>query len=533
MTPIFSRGAGARAKSILGRPTPWLELALVFFAIVLAAWIWRYEPVRAALIDAAQAPASGQHGGAVALASWSPNPGGRIDWVSTDRANIQATAADPSPIGSQAFLLAIVLAAAAFGFSVAPLWLYGRWFTKPMKELQTRAEQLAAGTAVDPRSTGVAEFDTLNASLVEAAKVLRGREDRQRRAESELRNSEEHFRLLADSVPQLVWTARPDGRIDYANARRENYGSGGVSRTDWEDIIHPDDRRSTAEAWLRASEAPAPYEKEHRLMVTGKGYRWHLSRAAPLLDPFGVVIRWYGTTTDINDHKLREDRIRSLIAEVNHRSRNLLAVAQSIARQTVKDGESAQGFEQRYSGRLLALVASQNLLTEHQWSGVALEALLASLTNGQESSAARVVIVGAPILLNPSAVQTLSLATHELFSNALRYGALSNDRGVVEVTWRVDEGDFEAKFEMEWRERGGPPIPDNPKLGFGAVLMVKMVAQGLDGGVDLQFEPDGLVWRLSAPLNSIVVTEEQRLPAALSDRSLGRRRQSERPDRRL
>ena len=506
MTPIFSRGAGHWAKMVLGGRMPGRDSAFVFFSVVLAAWIWSCEPVnvRTGLIGAA--PANVAFGGdRIASVSAFP-PNGWTAGASVGAGRFQ--------LGPEPLLLAIALAVAALGFGVAPSWLYGRRFTKPMKELRARAEQLAAGVAVDPRSTGVAEFDAVNASLVEASKVLLGREDRQRRAESELRDSEEHFRLLADSLPQLVWTARPDGRIDYANARRENYGSGGVSRTDWEEIIHPDDRRATAEAWLRASETPAPYEKEHRLMVAGEGYRWHLSRAAPLLNPSGAVVRWYGTTTDINDNKLREDRIRSLVAEVNHRTRNLLAVAQSIARQTVKDDESAQAFEQRYSGRLLALVASQNLLTEHQWSGVALEALLASLTNLWAPAAARIVLIGAPILLNPSAVQTLSLAMHELLSNALKYGALSNDRGTVEVRWRVNEDGLEPLFEMEWRESGGPPIRGNPKLGFGNVLIVKMVAQGLAGGVDLRFEPDGVVWRLSAPLNSIVITEEQRVTSA-------------------
>ena len=178
----------------------------------------------------------------------------------------------------------------------------------------------------------------------------------------------------------------------------ENFAAG-VSRTDWETIIHPDDRRATAEAWLRSSEAGTPYEKEHRLLVGGNDYRWHLSRAAPLLDSSGAVVRWYGTTTDINEHKVREERIRSLIGEVNHRSRNLLTVAQSIARQSVRHGETALEFEQKYSRRLMALTASQDLLTERQWVGVAVESLVRVQTRSANQSTARSIAISGPQLI--------------------------------------------------------------------------------------------------------------------------------------
>ena len=209
-------------------------------------------------------------------------------------------------------------------------YLNSRTLAQKMRELESKTENVFTGEPIATAPTGVREFDSLGDALARASELLSLRAEQQRRAEHELRTSEEHFRLLADSLPQLVWTARPDGRIDYTNARREKYGA--IGRTDWEGIIHPDDRRATVEAWLRASEAGVPYEMEHRLFAIGKGYAWHLSRASPLLDAQGSVVRWYGTTTDIDDQKQREENIRDLMAEVNHRSRNLLAVAQAIAR---------------------------------------------------------------------------------------------------------------------------------------------------------------------------------------------------------
>ena len=254
-------------------------------------------------------------------------------------------------------------------------YLNGRALTRQVRELEASTQNVLRGAPVATTPTGVREIpDRLSDALARTSELLALRTEQQHRAEQELLSREEHFRLLADSLPQLVWTAGPDGRIEYMSARRERYGA--VGRTDWEGIIHPDDRRATAEAWLRASETGLPYEMEHRLFAIGKGYAWHLSRASPLLDAHGTVVRWYGTTTDIDDQKQREENIRDLMAELNHRSRNLLAVAQAIARCGVTNARTIEEFQARYSERLLGLAASQDLLTDRNWRGVPLEALV-------------------------------------------------------------------------------------------------------------------------------------------------------------
>ena len=253
-----------------------------------------------------------------------------------------------------------------------------------------RADTTSAGTGVEDEGCPDRRADRDDRPLAFASSTVsptlwRGlpsslalRTEQHRHTEQELRSREEHFRLLADGLPQLVWTAGPDGRIEYTNARREKYGA--IGQTDWEGIIHPDDRRATAEAWLRARETGVPYEMEHRLFAIDKGYAWHLSRASPLLDAQGAVVRWYGTTTDIDDQKQREGNIRDLMAEVNHRSRNLLAVAQAIARCGVANAKTVSEFQERYSERLLGLAASQDLLTDRNWRGVPLEALVRAQT---------------------------------------------------------------------------------------------------------------------------------------------------------
>jgi PAS domain S-box-containing protein len=416
-------------------------------------------------------------------------------------------AADPNwlGVGPSAFLLTSILAALAISGSLLLSYLNSRGLTRQIRELEAKTQNVLTGAPIATTPTGVREFDSLSDALARASELVALRTEQQRRAEQELRSREEHFRLLADSVPQLVWTAGPDGRIEYMSARRERYGATG--QTDWEGIIHPDDRRATAEAWVRASEAGLPYEMEHRLFATGKGYAWHLSRASPLLDEYGAIVRWYGTTTDIDDQKQREENIRDLMAELNHRSRNLLAVAQAIARCGVANAKTIQEFQERYSARLLGLAASQDLLTDRNWRGVPLEALVRAQAPPLASSRdGRFVSEGPMVLLSPNATQTLGLALHELSDNARKHGALSNDDGRVSLIWRIDESGAEPKFEMTWRERGGPRVNVAPISGFGAVVLERVVSAGLNASSTLSFEADGVTWRLVAPLREIVKT---------------------------
>jgi PAS domain S-box-containing protein len=427
-------------------------------------------------------------------------------------------AADPSGlgVGPSAFLLTSILAALAISGSLLLSYLNGRALTRQVRELEAKTQNVLTGAPIATAPTGVREFDSLSDALARASELVALRTEQQRRAERELRSREEHFRLLADSLPQLVWTAGPDGRIEYMSARRERYGATGG--TDWEGIIHPDDRRATAEAWLRASETGLPYEMEHRLFVVGKGYAWHLSRASPLLDPEGLVVRWYGTTTDIDEQKQREENTRDLLAELNHRSRNLLAVAQAIARCGVANAKTIQEFQARYSERLLGLAASQDLLTDRNWRGVPLEALVrAQAAPLSASQGKRFVSEGPMILLSPNATQTLGLALHELCDNALKHGALSTDHGDVSLVWRIDERGAEPNFEMTWRERGGPPVNETRVSGFGIVVLERLTAAGLNASSTLSFEAGGVTWRLTAPLKEVVKTGTGDLRSVAAD----------------
>jgi PAS domain S-box-containing protein len=433
-------------------------------------------------------------GGQKVVSAYAPVEGGWTVGVAADARGLG--------IGSGAFLLTSLLASLAILGSLLLSFLNGRALTRLVRDLESKTRNVLTGAPIATAPTGVREFDSLSDALARTSELLALRTEQHRQTEQELRSREEHFRLLTDSLPQLVWTAGPDGRIDYANALRERYGA--IGETGWEGIIHPDDRRATAEAWLRAREAATPYEMEHRLFAVGKGYAWHLSRASPLLDDKGKVVRWYGTTTDIDDQKHREANIRDLMAEVNHRSRNLLAVAQAIARSGVANAKTVQEFQERFSERLLGLAASQDLLTDRNWRGVPLEFLVRAQTARCREK--NLVSGGPEVLLNPNATQSLGLALRELCDNALKHGAFSKAGGEVSILWQIDTSEAEPTLELIWREHGHPFVKPATTFGFGTVVIERLTAAGLNASSILSFEADGVVWRLVAPLKDVVKT---------------------------
>jgi PAS domain S-box-containing protein len=137
-------------------------------------------------------------------------------------------------------------------------------------------------------------------------------------AEEELRRKEARFRQLADSMPQLVWTAKPDGRVDYFNSRISLFTTCGP----WRPAVYEEDRSRTVEAWKGAIRTGSPYEIEHRLQIADGRYRWFLTRAVPVADEAGSVIKWYGTATDVNDRRqAEEEREIARIEVINEKNR--------------------------------------------------------------------------------------------------------------------------------------------------------------------------------------------------------------------
>src|SRR5262249_7908976 len=163
---------------------------------------------------------------------------------------------------------------------------------------------------------------------------------------------------------------------------------------------------------------------------------------------------------DVTDQKAHEKQIHLLMSEINHRAKNLLSLVQAIARQTM--AREPEDFIERFTDRIQALAANQDLLVRNEWQGVDVEDLVRTqLAHFADLVGSRITAHGAPVRLNAAAAQAIGLALHELATNAGKHGALSVDAGHVDLGWRLD-GDI---FAMNWTESKGPPVSQPKRRG--------------------------------------------------------------------
>ncbi|MDR3516890.1 MAG: PAS domain S-box protein [Azospirillaceae bacterium] len=209
---------------------------------------------------------------------------------------------------------------------------------------------------------------------------------------------------------------------------------------------------------------------------------------------------------DITERKRSEEHVKLLMAEVNHRAKNLLAVVQAVAHQTAKHGDPAT-FSERLCDRIAALAVGQDLLVKNQWHGVdVLDLVEAQLSHFRDLIGSRVLIDGPVARLTAAAAQGIGMALHELATNAAKYGALSTPEGRVHIAWTVTAG-AAPRFSMSWREEGGPKVIVPTRRGFGQMVIGRMAEAAIQGIADITFREEGLLWILSAATeNALVVT---------------------------
>ncbi len=264
-------------------------------------------------------------------------------------------------------------------------------------------------------------------------KIVRDR-TRQHAAEQQLHETEELFRVLATNIPQLVFRGKSDGARTWGSPQWSIFT--GLVFDDslefrWLDAVHPDDRDRTKQAWAEAATS-GQYYCEHRFRRASDGEcRWHQIRAVPLGKPATPETEWVGTSTDIHTLRTLQDRQKVLLAELQHRTRNLLAVVQSIARQTLRSSASLGEFKDECERRLRALGRVQSLLARSDHHTIDLSELLdiELHAHGVAKGSGKISVSGPPVVLSASAAQVLALAFHELATNAVKYGALGQAAG--------------------------------------------------------------------------------------------------------
>ena len=263
------------------------------------------------------------------------------------------------------------------------------------------------------------------------------------------------------------------------------------------EATHPA-HRSTVEAGLRASITQGvDYDAEARVASNG---RWLSMRGRVYQrDADGRAMVMMGASIDITESKESAERTRVLLRELNHRVKNTLAMIQSVARQTIRQNPDPQSFIEAFSGRLRTISDAHVLLADRDWMGVQLyEVISSQLGPNFLIKPDRAHVRGDDVTLPADHALGLGLILHELTTNAHRYGAWSNDTGVVNIEWDVRERP-QRGLELKWWEEGGPLVVPQD-YGLGAKLIERSLAKVLDSRVDLRFDPEGVRAHIWLPL---------------------------------
>jgi PAS domain S-box-containing protein len=264
-------------------------------------------------------------------------------------------------------------------------------------------------------------------------------------------------------------------------------------------FVHPDDlealRRTVSERLL----TDGRYEVEYRMIRPDNGkVQWMYSAAVAAKDADGYTRRVIGVVQDITARKSEDDARDALVAELDHRVKNVLASVQSLAAQSARKTTSLDAFLKTFAGRLEAMASAHTLLTATRWRGAEIGNIAAAELGGLAPGQAR--WSGPEILLSPRATNALTLALHELATNAVKFGALSAETGRVEVSWREAPA---GGFELTWVERGGPPVSPPARRGFGVTLLERVTGRELGGEARMEFRPDGVRVQITADATAL------------------------------
>jgi PAS domain S-box-containing protein len=219
---------------------------------------------------------------------------------------------------------------------------------------------------------------------------------------------------------------------------------------------------------------------------------------SPIRNLHGEVIGASKIARDISDRRRADEHKTLLIHELNHRVKNTLATVQSLALQSLRDGQSSGRDD--FEGRLIALARAHDILTNENWQGAWLEDVAGQAMEAFSASENRVTLQGPAVRLTAKQSLAISMALHELATNAAKYGALSDGKGRVAIAWHMTNGPAPARLHLVWTEEGGPPVGKPTKQGFGSRMISRSLANELAGTAELEFRPEGVVCSISTPI---------------------------------
>lgn len=325
----------------------------------------------------------------------------------------------------------------------------------------------------------------------------------EKRTQEALRKREAEFRTITEAMPQIVWSTRPDGYHDFYNARWYEFTGMPEGSTDgegWSDIFHPDDQEEAWSRWRHSLETGELYEIEYRLRHHSGAYHWVLGRAQPVRNAEGDIVRWLGTCTDIHDLKLADEQRQLMLGEMNHRVKNILAMVNATVTQTMRQADNLQDARQSIQSRISAMARAHDQLVNATWTQTRIMEVVKTALAPHRTGEGRFRISGPDIPIASKQALALTMALHELATNAVKYGSLSITGGRVAIVWSIQEVDGAEQFTLTWSESEGPSVVAPTRNGFGSMMIEQALPAYFSGTAELCYAASGLSFELKAPL---------------------------------
>ncbi|WP_424813173.1 HWE histidine kinase domain-containing protein [Roseococcus sp. YIM B11640] len=308
-----------------------------------------------------------------------------------------------------------------------------------------------------------------------------------------------------EGIPQLVWRTDAAGAWIWTSPQWSDYT--GLSPQEslgegWLAALHPEDRQAALGEWRRAQEDGA-LNFSHRLFeAETMCYRRFQAHATPLRDPENRILEWLGSSVEIEDLRPTEQLERPALLELRHRMRNTLSVIRSIARRTARTSRTLEDYSMHLEGRLDALARIQSALMRDATSGLDLAELIADeLLAHAAREGNRLSIRGPAVRIKPRAAELVGLAIHELATNAVKFGALSEPEAHLAIGWELEED--ARTLGITWKE-GGLRLDGLPaQRGFGLEILQNTMAYELKAVTEVAFEPDGLRCVVALPRENV------------------------------
>jgi len=382
--------------------------------------------------------------------------------------------------------LTLTLTSLAFAFGL------GRRLNGSMSGLLTAAQRVGRGDIVASEAFPIQEATAISEALHQASNELSRRE-----------MGTAQLAAIVTSSTDAILSKSLDGTITSWNSAAENIFGYTASEMTGQSVrrlisLERQPEEDGILARIRAGEQIPSFDtirlhKDHRPIEVSV-------TISPIRDSSGKIVGASKIVRDITQRKRAQDHLRFLMHEVAHRSKNQLALVQSMMRQTARSATSVTEFQKTFGDRIQGLAVSITMLVADNWTGAALAKLVRQQLEVIEVGDDRLECEGPDITVSADAAQAIGLTLHELATNSVKHGAWSASAGVVTVSWLFERhGSGTSSLRLRWQERGGPVVTPPKRQGFGHMVIDTMIAQKLDAVVDMAFEPQGLCWTVTIP----------------------------------